>query len=74
MTRLLKVVGKLPGKLVIKFVNHKHRAKRRAHENFNTKGMMEKVPLYADLIKVTSVTLVNLEIVSTHTARACIER
>ena len=61
MTRLLKAVDKLPGKPVIEFVNHKRRAKRRAHEIFNTKGMEEKVPLYADLIKVTSVTLSNLE-------------
>ncbi len=61
MTRLLKAAGKLPGKPVIEFVNHIRRAKRRAHEIFNTKGMEEKVPLYAGLIKVTSVTLSNLE-------------
>ena len=61
MTRLLKAVGKLPGKPVIDFVNHKRRAKQRAHEIFNTKGKEEKVPLYADLIKVTSMTLANLE-------------
>ena len=61
MTRLLKAVGKLPGKPVIEFVNHQRRAKRRAHQIFNTKGMTEKVPLYADLLKVTSVTLANLE-------------
>lgn len=61
MTRLLKAVGKLPGNPQIEFVNHKRRAKRRAHQIFNTKGMEKKVPLYADLIKVTSVTLANLE-------------
>lgn len=61
MTRLLKAVGKLSGKPVIEFVNHQRRAKRRAHQIFNTKGMTEKVLLYADLIKVTSVTLSHLE-------------
>lgn len=60
MTRLLKAVGKLAGNPQIEFVNHKRRAKRRAHQIFNTKGMEKKVPLYADLIKVTSVTLANL--------------
>jgi IS5 family transposase len=71
MTRLLKAVGKLPGKPVNEFVNHKRRAKRRAHEIFNTKGMDEKVPLYADLIKVTSVTLANLEKAEIAVSLAC---
>ncbi len=61
MTRLLVAAVKLPGKPCIDFVNHRRRAKRRAHQIFNTKGMPEKVALYADLIKVTSTTLVNLE-------------
>lgn len=71
MTRLLKAAGKLPGKPVIDFINHKRRAKRRAHEIFNTKGMEEKVPLYADLIKVTSVTLIHLEKAETAVSLAC---
>ncbi len=71
MTRLLKAVDKLPGKPVIEFVNHKRRAKRRAHEIFNTKGMEEKVPPYADLIKVTSVTLANLEKAEIAVSLAC---
>ncbi len=61
MTRLFKAVEKLHGKLVVEFVIRKRRSRRRAHEIFNTKGMEEKVPIYADLIKVASVTLANLE-------------
>ena len=71
MTRLLKAVGKLPGKPVIEFVNHQRRAKRRAHQIFNTKGMTEKVPLYADLLKVTSVTLANLETAEMAVSLSC---
>ena len=71
MTRLLKAVGKLPGKPVIDFVNHQRRAKRRAHQIFNTKGMTEKVPLYADLIQVTSVTLANLETAEMAVSLSC---
>lgn len=73
MTQLLKAVDKLPGKPLIEFVNHKRRAKRRAHEIFNTKGMKEKVPLYADLIKVTSVTLVNLEKAEIAVSLSCVD-
>jgi IS5 family transposase len=61
MIRLLKAARRLPGNLRIDFVNHNRCAKRRAHEIFNTKGMEEKVALYADLLKVTSSTLQSLE-------------
>ena len=54
MVRLLKAARKLPDNLSIEFTNHNRRAKRRAHEIFNTKGISAKEPLYADLIKITS--------------------
>ncbi len=60
MIRLLKAARCLPGNPTIDFVNHNRRAKRRAHEIFNTKGIEEKEPLYADLIKVTSSSLLSL--------------
>ncbi len=60
MIRLLKAARKLPGNPTIDFVNHNRRAKRRAHEIFNTKGIEDKEPLYADLIKVTSSSLLSL--------------
>ena len=60
MVRLLKAARKLPGNLSIEFTNHNRRAKRRAHEIFNTKGISAKEPLYADLIKITSTSLLSL--------------
>lgn len=60
--RQLIAASELPGNPQFTFSNHSRRAKRRAHEIFNTKGMPKKVPLYADLIKVTSNTLAYLDV------------
>ena len=60
MVRLLKAARKLPGNLSIEFTNYNRRAKRRAHEIFDIKGISAKAPLYADLIKITSSSLLSL--------------
>ena len=60
MVRLPKAARKLPGNLSIEFTNHNRRAKRSAHEIFNAKVISPKEPLYADLIKITSSSLLSL--------------
>lgn len=61
MVRLLEAAREFAGKPKFDYHNHSRVAKKRAHKIFHTRGVVNKEPLYADLIKATSDTLGYLE-------------